>query len=235
MKTHPARPLQAFTLIELITVIAIISILMALLFPHLSAARDNARRQEAASVLKSAVNACNNYKQDYGKYPPVTSAQDSSSPTDSTYSYGDKDDGKCKENNNVLFDILRAISRGPNATPTPHSLNTRQVKYFENKPATDAKNPRDGFCDGSQFPPEKLGMLMDPWGAQYCIVLDFDGDETIDMSKIFTDLTGEANRVRFSAVGFSMGKDSKRGGKGYESKYKKENSSEAPDDIVSWQ
>jgi hypothetical protein len=132
----------------------------------------------------------------------------------------------------VLFDVLRAIARGDN---TDHKLNFRQVKYYDGKKATDPKNPRDGFLDGSEFDQSKAGRLMDPWGTQYCIVLDSDGDEVIDMSTFFTDLTGESNFVRFSAVGFSMGKDSKRGGKGYENKLKKEKSNEAPDDIVSWQ
>jgi prepilin-type N-terminal cleavage/methylation domain-containing protein len=234
MKTHPARTSYAFTLIELITVIAIISVLMALLFPHLAAARENARRQEAATVIKSAVNACNNYKQDYGKYPPIKEAEDGSPPTNGFYSYGDKKAGKCKMDNNHLFDVLRAIDR-QSGENEGHKMNIRQVKYYEGKKATDPKLPRDGFVDGTEFDKEKAGQLMDPWGAQYCILLDFDGDDVIDASAIYSDLSNKENFLRYSAVGFSMGKDSERGGKGYEGKYKKEKSNEAPDDVVSWQ
>jgi hypothetical protein len=128
--------------------------------------------------------------------------------------------------------VLRAIDRGENEK---HKMNFRQVKYYEGKKATDPKNPRDGFLDGSEFDQAKAGQLLDPWGAQYCFILDADGDEVIDMSEYFTDLAGPENHVRFSSVGFSMGKNSKIGGKGYEGKFKKENSNEAPDDIVSWQ
>lgn len=225
MKNHPARSSQAFTLIELITVIAIISILMALLLPQIGAARDNARRQEAGTILRNAVNACNSYKQDYGKFPPVAGAG-----TGPTISFGESSAG-CQLNNNVLFDILRAIPRGDNAN---NALNTRQQKYIENKKATDPKNPRDGFADGTEFS-SRVGQLLDPWGAQYCIVLDNDGDEVIDMGAFYSDLAGAENAVRFSAVGFSLGKDSVRGGKGYEGRYKKPSSAEAPDDVVSWQ
>jgi prepilin-type N-terminal cleavage/methylation domain-containing protein len=232
MKTHPVRRTLAFTLIELITVIAIISVLMALLFPHLAAARENARRQDASVTCKNIGNACNQYKNDYGKYPPLTSAKDGDPAKNGIMSFGDTEAAKCKVNNNILFDVLRAISRGDNQD---HVMNPRQVKYFEQKKATDPKNPREGFCDGSEFVGEKQGRLMDPWGGQFCIVLDTDGDDIIDMSTFYTDLSDPANFVRFSAVAFSMGKDSKLGGKGYEGKLRKEKSNEPPDDIVSWQ
>jgi prepilin-type N-terminal cleavage/methylation domain-containing protein len=234
MKTHPATlgPRFAFTLIELITVIAIIAILMALLFPAMSGAREGARRGKAGTVVRNIVNSCKSYSTDYGKYPPVEEARDGGSGganSDSTLSFGDQAAGACKANNNELFDVLRAIGRGANAE---HALNKRQQKYFEESKATDPKNPRDGFCDGKEFDSEAQGRLMDPWGTQYCVVLDADGDETIKMASFYTDQT---DPIRYSAVSFAMAKDGKRGGKGYEGKLRKEKSNEPPDDIVSWQ
>lgn len=230
-KSLPARTSRAFTLIELITVIAIIAVLMSLLFPHLARARETARRQEAATVLRNVVNSCNSYKQDYGKYPPLAAAADGTS-VNPFMSFGDQTDGKCKADNNQLLDVLRAIDRGPNAG---HALNPKQCRYYENKKAVDPKNPREGFLDGSEFEPTRQGLLMDPWGAQYCFLLETDGDERLDLSPFFTDLAGRDNGVHFSAVGFSLGKDSKIGGPGYPDRLRKENSTEAPDDLVSWQ
>ena len=233
MKTHPAtlRTQFAFTLIELITVIAIIAILMALLFPARSGAREGARRGKAGTVVRNIVNSCKSYATDYGKYPPVEEAKDGGGGAggESTLSFGDTKEGACKADNNELFDVLRAISRGANAE---HALNKRQQKYFEESKATDPKNPRDGFCDGKEFDAELQGRLMDPWGTQYCVVLDADGDETIKMSSIYTDQT---DPIRYSAVAYALAKDGKRGGKGYEGKLRKEKSNEPPDDIVSWQ
>ncbi len=231
MKTHPARTSLAFTLIELITVIAIISVLMALLFPHLAAARDSARRQTAATVVRNVVNAANGYKQDYGKYPPVAAAADTTTAANPFMSFGDKDAGMMVDNN-ALLDVLRAIDRGENQD---NKLNPKQTKYYEGKKATDAKNPRDGFQDGSEFESTKRGQLMDPWGAEYCFILETDGDEVLDLSKVYTDLKGTDNVIRFAAVGICLGKDSKVGGKEYPGKFRKEKSSEPPDDIVSWQ
>lgn len=231
MNTRPAtlRPQFAFTLIELITVIAIIAILMGLLFPAMSGARDSARRAQAGTVLKGVVNSVKSYANDYGKYPPITAAASGGGGTaDMYYSYGEKD-ANCAANNNELFDVLRAIDRGAN---TKHILNKRQQKYFEEKKATDPKLPREGFADGKEFEESIQGRLLDPWGKQYCVVLDGDGDEVLKLSTFFTDQTDD---VRFSAVAFCLGKNGEIGGKGYKGRLRKSGSSEAPEDIVSWE
>src|SRR5688572_31182366 len=102
------RPPSAFTLIELITVIAIIAILMSLLFPVLAAAREHTRRGKAKTVAKVIVNACKNYANDYGKYPPIPDAlvdggDGGTGDGTSYYSYGDTQNAKCKVANNQLF------------------------------------------------------------------------------------------------------------------------------------
>jgi prepilin-type N-terminal cleavage/methylation domain-containing protein len=232
MKTRQSNRQLAFTLIELITVISIIAILMALLFPALSSAKESARRAKAGTVVKDIVNASKAYVLDYGKFPPVKAAKSEEAEDNKYLSFGDKEKGNSSADNDELFNVLRAISRGENQN---HALNKRQVKYFEQPKATDSKNPREGFCDGSEFAEDKQGQLMDPWGTQYCVVLDADGDEAINLSKFYTDLEGEKNVIRYSGVAFSLGKDKARGGKGYENKLRKSNSAEAPDDIISWQ
>ena len=161
--------------------------------------------------------------------PPVTKNPDDDQAGGTIYSYGDKDAG-CKFTNNELFDILRSISRGLNAG---YKMNTRQQKYFEMGVAKDTKNPRDGFLDGNQFT-KNQGQLLDPWGWQYCVVLDADDDGVIGMGNFYTDLSGAQNVIRVSAAAFSMGKDGKRGGSGYENRLRKPSSNEAPDDIFSW-
>jgi len=223
----------AFTLIELLTVIAIIAILMGLLFPALSGAKEQARRGDAKTALSNIITACKSYQTDYGKFPPVSQALTGSVSTSGYYSFGDTGDGKCKVPNVWLFNILRSIS--DTYANVNYAMNTRQQKYIEGKKATNKANPRSGFCDGSDFTTTQ-GQYMDPWGAQYCIVLDAADTGTIDMSQFFTDLAGTQNLVRFSAVGFSMGKDNKRGGKGYAGQLRNPASpNSAPDDVVSWQ
>lgn len=233
MKAHThssQRSSHGFTLIELLTVIAIIAILMGLLFPAISSAIQQARRNEAGVALKTIVSSCNAYLSDYGKYPPIAAAEDGAD--GNTYlSFGERD-AKCKVDNDKLFNILRAIDDG--GDNAGHKLNRRQTQYINTRKATDTKNPRNGFVDGEDMPQAQKGRYLDPWGKQYCIVLDNDADGQIGMQAFFEDLSDDKNPVRQSAVGFSMSKDGKRGGSGYENRLRKPSSSEAPDDVISW-
>ena len=67
---HSFAPRRAFTLIEILVVIAIIGILSAILFPVLSRARENGRKTVCLSNLKQLGLAFQQYTQDSaGKYP----------------------------------------------------------------------------------------------------------------------------------------------------------------------
>ena len=232
MKTLPTlgRPRRAFTLIELITVIAIIAILMGLLFAVLGPIRNTARKAKARTVGQATEHACKLYVQDYGRFPSIPSALvGGTADSNASYSYGDTGSGKCRVSNRELFDVLRAISRGANES---HALNKRRQIYFEQPNAIDPRSPREGFVDGKQFPAEMQGQLLDPWGKEYCIVLDGDGDGLLEMNAFFQDMTEPLRRA--TAV-FSMAADSEIGGSGYRGRLRKEGSNEAPDDVVSWE
>jgi prepilin-type N-terminal cleavage/methylation domain-containing protein len=60
---------RAFTLIELLIVIAIIGILMALLFPAVNGAIDAARKAQAKNDVTQIATAVTAYETEYGKLP----------------------------------------------------------------------------------------------------------------------------------------------------------------------
>lgn len=60
---------RAFTLIELLIVIAIIGILMALLFPAVGSAIDAARRAQAKNDVVQIATAVTAYETEYGRLP----------------------------------------------------------------------------------------------------------------------------------------------------------------------
>ena len=63
---------RAFTLVELLTVIAIIALLAAILFPAFSRARENARRASCTSNLRQIGMGMIQYTADYDGYQPAT-------------------------------------------------------------------------------------------------------------------------------------------------------------------
>lgn len=225
----------AFTLIELLTVIAIIAILMKLLFPVVIAAKNNVRRAEATADAKQIVAACKLYSADNGKFPPVSSASGAS-----VYTFGPKtkntgvkgEQGDYENDNAELFNVLRNIATGSNAN---NKLNPRQQKYFEHPVAKDKKNPRSGFVDGTGFPAfAPNGVLMDPWGTQYCIVLDATGADEIlakDVQKYYSDF----DTIRMGAMVFSLGKDQILGTKAFPKRFRGTSAGDTPDDAISWE
>lgn len=62
---------RAFTLIELLTVIAIVGILMAILIPAIGAAKNAANRAKTKSQFGQWATAMTSFKQEYGYYPII--------------------------------------------------------------------------------------------------------------------------------------------------------------------
>lgn len=60
---------RAFTLIELLIVIAILGILMALLFPAVNGALDSARKAQAKNDVTQIATAITAYETEYGRLP----------------------------------------------------------------------------------------------------------------------------------------------------------------------
>ena len=214
MNSHPqprSRP-HGFTLVELLTVIAIIAILMGLLFPAIGVVQNQARKAEAKAACVGIVTAVKAYNTEYGKYPNPTAS--ATAPTTDVI-VGDTTGGG-SVSNATLFNILRA-------KPPGIPLNPRKIIFFEGKEASNQTVPKGGFNNPA-------GAFFDPWGAEYCVAIDMDYDNQLGT---LTYLDFAATKAPQTGCGaYSLGKDGQLGTKG-DKQYK---SASAPsDDVVSWQ
>jgi len=213
----------AFTLVELLTVIAIIAILMGLLFPAIGVIKEQARKVQAKNDVTNIVAAVKQYYTEYGKYPTLEAA----AATVETDAFAGDTESGAKIHNNALFDTLRSISRGLNAD---YKYNPRRIVFFEGRAVTDNLAPRAGFADNAADATTK-GSYFDPWGKEYNIVLDSNYDNILTLEEQYNDFKADtAPRVGVGV--FSLGKDNKLGNAG-DKTYKKGNTSS--DDVISWQ
>jgi len=224
MNRPSARTQSGFTLIELLTVITIIAILMAMLFPFVGQVKESARQRKADTDIRVIVSAVKQYYVDYGQYPAMNPNPKPDDQGDTAC--GDKA-AEMEIDNANLFNILRDIDKAPN---TSHSLNPRQQKYIETHVASNAASPRDGFLETQGGGSGVQGSWYDPWGSQYNVVIDTNADNVLDMTKFYNDFKDD-KAPRVDVGGFSIGKDKKLGNKG-DKTYKKD--TDYSDDRVSW-
>lgn len=217
------RASSAFTLVELLTVIAIIAILMGLLFPAIGIIKEQARKVQAKTDVTNIVAAVKQYYTEYGKYPAT---QDPPVAGGSDEVVGEPDAG-ATSSNNAIFNTLRAIPEGLNLD---HKFNPRRIVFFEGKRAADAAAPRAGFSDNATDTSKK-GNFYDPWGKEYFIIVDSNYDNIIGLDGQYTDFSA-TNAPRVGVGAFSMGKDNTLGTNN-DKQYK--NGSTASDDVISWQ
>lgn len=237
-RTTPTRSAFAFTLVELLVVIAIIVILMSLLLTAVPAVKEAARKAEAKNTANMVVTAINSYYTEYARFLPTEDPTATSSSTvQNDIVVGEGAVGGSLPNNSVFF-TLRNIPQGPNED---HIANPRKVVFYEGKAATvnAAGVARGGFYDrtasGSTPSPAEQSCLFDPWGQQYGVIFDANGDDRIDLTGFYSDFAGaeiDGKAPRRKAGCFSAGKDGLLGNKG-DGIYR--SGTELSDDVVSWE
>jgi len=148
---HPKTALRAFTLIELLMVIAIIGILAGILIPAVGEVRKRANIAASKSQLSQYVNAIQLFKGEYGYYPFDTAELTLSDP----------------ENSKEFIETLS----GRTITGTPEAVggNRRQIAFH-------SFSRQEFYVDPSTDQPAD-DQLADRFNnTNIVIVIDEDGD-----------------------------------------------------------
>ena len=172
---------RAFTLVELLTVIAIIAILAALLLPALAVAKVHAQKTQARLQIQDIVTAIQNYDSAYSRMPISPAAQAAAGASGnftygSTYQtpagpqlIGTPVNGLVLSNSDII-PILMDITNYPNTTiPT---VNTNAIKNPQQTVFLNAKLVGDPTLPG--VGPDLV--YRDPWKNPYVITIDLNDD-----------------------------------------------------------
>jgi prepilin-type N-terminal cleavage/methylation domain-containing protein len=159
--SHSPRLRRAFTLIEMLVVIAIIGILAGLLLPALAHAKLKARIAQAKNDMVNLTAAVGQYDTEYSRPPGV-----SPNGSDITYGYPAylTPVANGVTSNADLMSIIMDMNTGINLN---HAKNPRNIVSYTAKQSSDTISPGLSVIDN---------QLRDPWGMPYVITLDMNGD-----------------------------------------------------------
>ena len=184
-------PRLAFTIVELLTVIAIIAILAAMLLPVLSRAKIAAQKKQAVVEISQIVGAIQQYDSVYGRFPVSPAAQNAAAATNGDFTYGGifktpnpspydtflVGNANYPATNSEVIAILMDLTNYPNGSLT---VNTNHQKNPQRNIFLNAKMSGYDPAANDPQPPagvDNAGVYRDPWGSPYVISMDLSYDE----------------------------------------------------------
>jgi prepilin-type N-terminal cleavage/methylation domain-containing protein len=179
---------SAFTLVELLTVIAIIAILTAMLLPVLSKGKLSALKTQARIQANDIATAIQAYDSAYGRFPISSAVQTAAGTNDFTYggavfanaiatgTLSTSDSIYTTDNSEVIATLMNYTNY-----LSPPYAPTINANYKKNSQKTVFLNAKmSGWVPGQAGTPSPgVGndlVYRDPWGNPYVISLDLNYD-----------------------------------------------------------
>lgn len=160
------RSYRRFTLVEMLTVIAIISILAGLVIPIVIISRQRGRETQAKSDVSALVSAIKKLDADYSKML----AKDGSN-----YKIGGKDVSVSNDIATIdgdVYDAMIAELSAPKAKGVSVSVNFRKKSFME---------PKKGFDPTVDYDKQKDTLWRDPWGKPYKVYIKVTRDGELEL------------------------------------------------------
>ncbi len=190
-RSRPSHP-AAFSLVELLTVIAIIGILASLVLAVLGEVRIKARKTLAHIQASDIANAIQAYDSAYGHFPISSGVQTIAGTGDFTYGGAvftsaiangtlPASDSVYTTNNSEVIAILMDLTNYPSQNTTPPYGPTANLNHQKNSKQIDFLNAKLSGWEPGQggTPVPGVGndlVYRDPWGNPYIISLDLNYD-----------------------------------------------------------
>lgn len=194
-----------FTLVEILTVIAIIAILMGLLLPVMSTAQRKGKENKARAAIQSIKFAIEQYENDYGILPVIGTPKIGTDPGDSVInpSISDSENNTFKitgESDSAYDRLMEILTLAKASDGTAYTgANSKKIRYIE-APANKVKDVKknEGY------------FILDPWGRRYGIVIDNNYDGMIGNGGSASDRTFDegvktGQKLRAKVAVFSYG------------------------------
>ena len=197
------RASRAFTLIEMLVVISIISILAAILLPAIARAKVQAQKRKALMEVGQIANAIHTYESDYnGKYPVSAAAMSAASAVGEDITYGTAGvtcvgpggpnppgAGFGTPTSGVYAPIISAVANYQTNNSevmavlldmeywsVPGGVATINLGHVKNPKRTQYLNAnRASSTNSPGLGPD--GVYRDPWGNPYVITVDLNYDD----------------------------------------------------------
>jgi prepilin-type N-terminal cleavage/methylation domain-containing protein len=174
------RSRLAFTIVELLVVIAVIGVLAAMLLPVLAKAKVTAQKKQATVEISQIVTAIQQYDSVYGRFPVSTTEQQWAGTNDFTCGKIGYDVNGLNQlwdvgitNNAGVIAILMDVTTN---NVTHQSVNWNHAK---NPQQTIFLNAKAASSSGEVNTPGvgTDGIYRDPWGNPYVITMDLTYDD----------------------------------------------------------
>lgn len=201
---------RGFTLVELLTVIAIIGVLAGILIPVVGAARKSANKAKTRAQFNQWATALQNYRTEYGYWPPIGDWANATS--DKTL------DLSTKSTSEAFVQALTGRAITGTGAPSPLNLNRRQIPFY-----TFSESEWFYKNSGESEP----GRVADAFGnPNICIAVDVDYDGRI-LKSAMTPAPAKAllDKVSGSYLGYRVAIWS----------IKPNNDTEGYEDVASWE
>lgn len=155
---RPSRCRSAFTLIELLAVLAIVAILLSLSFGALRSAKERSAIARTKGELAALAQALETYKAHYGDYPQTGAAEQATVAVDAPV--------EVTTAQSLLFNALTGVYGPTNFTTRLNGPVFVETSRFHLERMTQP----DSFAVATGSPPSKAAManaFLDPWSQRY--------------------------------------------------------------------